>query len=252
MIDIDTFDILPIHFLIDPGLNFQWPIDKELSDDNIHFYTNYGDNRKDILEKYLNLSREYISSNDLFLQTKEIKYNDRIPTTDITVSNGFNKTKANKKRSRSSLNLFSKLFRRKFIEAFSSNKRLSNKHSNRHNPSINDSNNLPIINEHTSDHRRSSQLFDCESNTLTVILTNFQPKRPKTSDNMVKNFIDKCMNEYQFEKTQQLINNENEDLQKIESLMNSNEINGSQSINDHLGIFKKTTRNNKVSILFFY
>jgi hypothetical protein len=45
-------------------------------------------------------------------------------------------------------------------------------------------------------------------------MTNFQPKRPKTSDNMIKNYIDACMNEYRIEKNRKQMNetsiNENE------------------------------------------
>ncbi|CAF4566906.1 unnamed protein product [Rotaria sp. Silwood2] len=104
LIDIETLDILPLHFYIDPGLNFQWPIDEELSDDKIHFYTNYGENRMDILEKYLNLSKEYIPLNNLFSQTIKTKHDNRISTitTDINISNELNSTITNKKISRPS------------------------------------------------------------------------------------------------------------------------------------------------------
>ena len=36
-----------------------------------------------------------------------------------------------------------------------------------------------------------------------MIVADFQPKRPKTSDNMIKNYIDACMNEYRLEKNRQ-------------------------------------------------
>ncbi|CAF3661763.1 unnamed protein product [Rotaria sordida] len=231
LIDIDTFDILPIHFCIDPGVNFQWPIDEELSDDKIHFYMNYGENRMNILEKYLNLSKEYFSLNNLFLQTIKTKYDNRISTTDINLSNELNSTITNKKFSRPSLNSFSKIFRRTFIEPFSSTKRLS--HKNSHDSSIQDTSNLSIINKNMFENQRSSPLLNHHTNILTIILTNFQPKRPQTSDNMIKNYIDTCMNEYYFEKNQKQINNENENLQNIEPLTSLNETNISKIINHY-------------------
>ncbi|CAF0788791.1 unnamed protein product [Rotaria sordida] len=231
LIDIDTFDILPIHFCIDPGVNFQWPIDEELSDDKIHFYMNYGENRMNILEKYLNLSKEYFSLNNLFLQTIKTKHDNRISTTDINLSNELNSTITNKKFSRPSLNSFSKIFRRTFIEPFSSTKRLS--HKNSHDSSIQDTSNLSIINKNMFENQRSSPLLNHHTNILTIILTNFQPKRPQTSDNMIKNYIDTCMNEYYFEKNQKQINNENENLQNIEPLTSLNETNISKIINHY-------------------
>ncbi|CAF1040130.1 unnamed protein product [Rotaria sp. Silwood1] len=226
LIDIETLDILPIHFFIDPGLNFQWPIDEELSDDKINFYTNYKENRMDILEKYLNLSKEYISLNNLFSYIIKPKHDNHILTTDINLSNQFNSTIINhKKFSRPSLNSFSKIFRRTFIEPFSSTKRISHKNSPYN--SIQNTTNLSIINQN----QKLSSLLNHHTNILTIILTNFQPKRPQTSDNMIKNYIDTCMNEYYFEKTQKLINNENENLQNIEPLTNLDENNTSNIIN---------------------
>jgi len=62
--------------------------------------------------------------------------------------------------------------------------------------------------------RASSPLLNRRTNILTIIVTNFQPKRPKTSDNMIKNYIDACMNEYKLEKNRKQMNeisiNENE------------------------------------------
>ncbi|CAF3113503.1 unnamed protein product, partial [Rotaria sp. Silwood2] len=105
-------------------------------------------------------------------------------------------------------------------------------HKNSHYNSIQNTSNLSIINEN----QRSSPLLNHHTNILTIILTNFQPKRPQISDNMIKNYIDTCMNEYYFEKTQKQINNENENLQNIEPLTNLNEINTSKIINNYSGI----------------
>ena len=38
LIDIDTVDLLPIHYFIDPGPDFIWPVDEELSDEKIYLY----------------------------------------------------------------------------------------------------------------------------------------------------------------------------------------------------------------------
>jgi hypothetical protein len=93
----------------------------------------------------------------------------------------------NKKLSRSSLNSFSKMIRRTFLEPFSSSKRIAFKHQQHHPHST--------INEHLS-RRKSTPLLNRHTNIFTIILTNFQPKRPKTSDNMIKNYIDTFINEY--------------------------------------------------------
>jgi len=211
LIDFDTLDLLPIHFFIDPGLNFQWPIDEELSDENISLYTNNGERRMDILEKYLNLSKEYISLNNLIpalttttVDNDQISIKDdlnSVSTTNIDSSNDINSTINNKKSSRSSLNSFSKMIRRTFFEPFSSTKRTSHKHQQRPHS---------IINEIPSPRRKSSPLLDRHTNILTIILTNFQPKRPKTSDNMIKNYINTCINEYHPKQ----INHDNENLQR--------------------------------------
>jgi len=210
LIDFDTLDLLPIHFFIDPGLNFQWPIDEELSDENISLYTNNGERRMDILEKYLNLSKEFISLNNLIPSLTTTVDNDQISikddlnsvsTTNIDSSNDINSTINNKKSSRSSLNSFSKMIRRTFFEPFSSTKRTSHKHQQRPHS---------IINEIPLQRRKSSPLLDRHTNILTIILTNFQPKRPKTSDNMIKNYIDTYINEYHPKQ----IKHDNENLQR--------------------------------------
>jgi hypothetical protein len=58
---------------------------------------------------------------------------------------------------------------------------------------------------------------------------------------MIKNYIDACMNEYYLEQNQKQINNENDNLQNIESLasLNGNSI-SSKTINHCSGIlFRK-------------
>ncbi|UJR28474.1 hypothetical protein I4U23_009712 [Adineta vaga] len=213
LIDIETLDVLPIHFLIDPGLNFQWPIDEELSDDKIHLYPNYEESRMDVLEKYLNLSKEYSpmnnfnsssSSTTTMLSTHEDQ--TLVGGENLDSSNEINSTSAipNKKLSRSSFNSFSKIIRRTFIHPFSSAKRASLK--NQHSQTSTSS----IINENLNERRKPSPLFNRHTQILTIIVTNFQPKQPKSSDNMIKNYIDACMHEYNLEKNQKHINNENE------------------------------------------
>ncbi|CAF1381319.1 unnamed protein product [Adineta steineri] len=225
LIDIETLDLLPIHFLIDPGLNFQWPIDKELSDDKIHLYPNYEESRMNILEKYLNLSKEYSLLNNLNPQVSTTIDDEQISKGDhIDSSNELNSTTPptttttstrNKKLSRSSFNSFSKIIRRTFIHPFSLTKRTSLKNPpNR----ILDSS---IINENLPERRKSSPLLNRHTNILTIIVTNFQPKQPNTSDNMIKNYIDACMNEYNLAKDQKQ-NNENDNLQNIELSTSSN------------------------------
>jgi hypothetical protein len=156
----------------------------------------------DVLEKYLNLSKEYISLNNLIpiVHNDQILIKDNsnpISTINIDSSNDIN----NKKSSRSSLNSFSKMIRRTFLEPFSSTKRTFLKHQqHRHS----------MINEIPPQRRKSSPLLNRHTNILTIILTNFQPKRPKTSDNMIKNYIDTCINEYHPKQ----INHDNENLQR--------------------------------------
>jgi hypothetical protein len=210
LIDINTLDLLPIHFYIDPGLNFQWPIDEELSDEIIHVHTNYGQKRMNILEKYLNLSKEYSPLNNLTFHDDQTSTQDHLNNSDF--SNESNSTINNKKLSRSSFNSLSKIIRRTFIEPFSSTKRTSLKHNQHLNPDA------TIINGNIS----SSPLLNQDTNILTIILTNFQPKRPKTSDNMIKNYIDTCMKEYQREQNPKQTNDENENLQNISEKTKTN------------------------------
>ncbi|CAF1030859.1 unnamed protein product [Adineta steineri] len=236
LIDIDAIDLLPIHYFIDPGASFAWPIDEELSDDKIHLYTHYGESRMETLEKYLNLSKENCSFNSLIPSTSTTNNNnnnnntlndeststtDNNPSSTINLdlsttgndTNSITTPVINKKSTRPSLNSFSKIIRRTFIEPFSSNKRGSFKLKGHHpNPDASDTSIIPE-NEHLR--RASSPLLNRRTNNLTIIVTNFQPKRPKASDNMTKNYIDSCMNDYRIEKNSKQSNetstlNENE------------------------------------------
>ena len=209
LIDIDTLDLLPIHFFLDPGVNFQWPIDEELSDNKIRLYTNYRDNRMNILGKYLNLSKEYSSLNNFISQvtsvpddqTSTIDFLNSTSITYIDPSSEMNSTMISKKSSRPSLNSFSKIIRRTFMQPFSSTKRISFKHQHlHHHHPIPDIPNLSISNENRIEHRKSVPILNLHIHTLTIILTDFQPKRPPTSDDMIKNYIQTCMNEYNLEK----------------------------------------------------
>ncbi|CAF1000789.1 unnamed protein product [Adineta ricciae] len=211
LIDIETLDLLPIHFLIDPGLNFQWPIDEELSDDKIHLYPNYEESRMDVLEKYLYLSKEYSSMSNPTSQastTTIMSTHENLPATEENVDSSNEVTPTptipNKKLSRSSFNSFSKIIRRTFIHPFSSAKRASVKN---HQSQTSTSS---IISENINERRKSSPLFNRHTQILTIIVTNFQPKQPKACDNMIKNYIDACMNEYNLEKNQKQLDNEND------------------------------------------
>jgi hypothetical protein len=201
-----------------------------------------------ILDKYLNLSKEVSSLNNLIPQM--IAPDDMISTSDslnntsstnMDLSNELNSPITpiivNKKTSRPSFNSFSKIMRRTFIEPFSSTKRISLKHHH------NDTSDSSVINENLSERRRSSPLLNRRTNMLTIIVTNFQPKRPKTSDNMIKNYIDACLNEYRLEKSQKQINenylNENENLQTNKPLASLNGNNTSKTNNHYSGIFFK-------------
>jgi hypothetical protein len=184
-----------------------------------------------ILDKYLNLSKEVSSLNNLIPQM--IAPDDMISTSDslnntsstnMDLSNELNSPITpiivNKKTSRPSFNSFSKIMRRTFIEPFSSTKRISLKHHH------NDTSDSSVINENLSERRRSSPLLNRRTNMLTIIVTNFQPKRPKTSDNMIKNYIDACLNE-------------NENLQTNKPLASLNGNNTSKTNNHYSGIFFK-------------
>ena len=219
LIDIDAVDLLPIHYFVDPGPDFAWPIDEELSDEKIHLYTHYGESRMDMLETYLNLSKEISplailtsASTPTNSMPDEINSSIDNPTpssnTDASISTNETSTTVtpmnNKKNSRPSLNSFSKIIRRTFIEPFSSAKRASLKHQRQQGQL--DVSNTSIRNENEPVRRASSPLLNRRTNLLTIIVTNFQPKRPKTSDNMIKNYIDACMNEYQVEKNRKQFN----------------------------------------------
>src|SRR5690349_7340550 len=54
-----------------------------------------------------------------------------------------------------------------------------------------------------------SLLVNHHTNSSTIILTNYQPKRPKISDYMIKNYIETCINQYHPKQ----INHNNENLQ---------------------------------------
>lgn len=174
-------DLLPIHFLVDPGLNFQWPLNEELSDDQILSYSNIKHTRMQILGQYLELSKEY-SPLPHCLSTK-----DENRRSTIGYSNSpTNAALIERKSSRSSLNTLSKSLRRKLLHPFSSTKRFSLKHHQ-----------TALIKENVVRQQRlDSPLLDPSNNILTVILVNFQPKRPKISDRMIQNYIDTYLNEY--------------------------------------------------------
>lgn len=174
LIDLETLELLPIHFFNDPGLNFQWPIGEELSDEKINLHSNTQLNQMNTLERYLNLSKEYSPLDDILpSSTSEIEHNDQILTTDLP---------NHKKSSRSSLNVFSKNICRKIVEPFSSTKRIFLKQQHHH---------LSVINENSPQQR--SPIFNRHANILTIVLTNFQPKRLNISDHMVKNYLETCI-----------------------------------------------------------
>ncbi|CAF2973936.1 unnamed protein product [Rotaria sp. Silwood2] len=235
LIDIDATDLLPIHYFIDPGPNFVWPVDEELSDEKIHLYTHYGESRMETLEKYLSLSKELCPLNILILpSTPNNNLHDDITLTidnnpsstiNIDISTSTNETSStiptiiNKKSSRPSFNSFSKIIRRTFIEPFSSVKRASLKQQRQHtNSEISDT---VINNENEHIRRASSPLLDRRTNILTIIVTNFQPKRPKTCDNMIKNYIDACMNEYRLEKNSKQMNAMSVNINENNSINNN-------------------------------
>ena len=228
LIDIEAADLLPIHYFVDPGPDFAWPIDEELSDEKIHLYTHYGESRMETLENYLSLSKESCAFNTLTqpsttntnihedATSSSTIDNNPTPTANLDLSTSTNETTTpviNKKVSRPSFNSFSKIIRRTFIEPFSSAKRSSLKQQQRQNAHT-DTTDPSLINENEHVRRASSPLLNRRTNLLTIIVTNFQPKRPKTSDNMIKNYIDACMNEYRLEKNRRIMNetstNENE------------------------------------------
>jgi len=216
LIDIETNDLLPIHYFVDPGPDFAWPIDEELSDDKIHLYTHFGCSRMEILNNYLNLSEELCSLTQLNSPTGSISQPSEehstvqnessrssvIQTDASTVSHETTTSMGTpiiqKKTTRPTLNAFSKIIRRTFIEPFSTGKRASFKLRRQQ-----DNSDVTLMNSTELKRRISSPLLNLRTNLLKIIMTDFQPKRPKTSDNMIKNYIDACLNEYQTEKTRQ-------------------------------------------------
>jgi hypothetical protein len=175
------------------------------------------------LEKYLNLSKEICPSNtfipppqpstnntNITDETTSTIDNNPSSTINMDISISTNETNSitppviNKRLSRPSFNSFSKIIRRTFIEPFSSVKRASLKLQRQHQNT--DTSDTSMINENERIRRASSPLLNRRTNNLTIIVTNFQPKRPKTSDNMIKNYIDSCMNEYRPEKNSKQLN----------------------------------------------
>ncbi|CAF3675428.1 unnamed protein product [Rotaria sordida] len=240
LIDIDTSDLLPIHYFIDPGPNFVWPIDEELSDEKIHIYTHYGESRMETLEKYLSLSKELCPLNILISSSSTTTNNNNIhdditsisdsnlsSTINMDLSTSTNETNStippiiNKKSSRPSFNSFSKIIRRTFIEPFSLVKRSSLKQQRQQhiNSEIPDT---LMSNENEHIRRISSPLLNRRTNILTIIVTNFQPKRPKTCDNMIKNYIDAWMNEYRLEKNSKQTNVISVNINENNSINNNN------------------------------
>lgn len=216
LIDIETNDLLPIHYFVDPGPDFAWPIDEELSDDKIHLYTHFGRSRMEILNSYLNLSEELCSLTQLNSPTgsmsqpseenstvqNESSRSSIIQADASTISHETTTSMGTpiiqKKTTRPTLNAFSKIIRRTFIEPFSTGKRASFKLRRQQ-----DQSDVTLMNSTELKRRISSPLLNLRTNLLKIIMTDFQPKRPKTSDNMIKNYIDACLNEYRTEKTRQ-------------------------------------------------
>lgn len=172
LIDFETLELLPIHFFVDPGVSFQWPIESELSNETIDLYSNSKEARMEILEKYLHIAKQYSSINELVLSNiPKDKPNEIAPTTTPPV--------VNQKKARSSINSFSKILRRTLINPLATTKRFSLKH------------------HQSVPHRKTSPQLSHSTNLLAVILVEFQPKRPQTSDFMIKNYIETCIQEYQ-------------------------------------------------------
>ena len=276
LIDIETLDLLPIHFLVDPGLDFEWPIDEELSDERIQLYTSSGESRLGILERYLSLSKEsspfspFVPSStthDEGVSATESVNPPSInvdPLTEITpiitaalTTTATTTPVTHKKLSRPSFNSFSKIIRRTFIHPFSSSKRLSFKHqqaqqAQQHTQSPIDTVDSSNLIEATTERRKSSPLLNRRTNTLTIIVTNFQPKRPTTTDNMIKNYIDACLNDYRLEKMKKQLNAgtstyENDHAQAHRPLAALNGTHASKSLNNHSGM-ERTSLDGKVDV----
>ena len=264
LIDIDTTDLLPIHFFIDPGPSFSWPIDEELSDDKIHLYTHHGESRIDVLEAYLNLSKESCPFNQLNPQAASNPLQDDLPSTgestatspinaDISVStveaNSTTTPTIPKKPTRTSFVSFSRIIRRTFIEPFSSVKRSSMKQQRAQQSTNADASESSMMYENESKRRASSPLLNARTNVLTIIVTNFQPKRPKASDNMIKNYVDACMEDYRLEKNKQKLNdasaNENEDVPPTEALPSQQGTANAFTRVEDTGPYQKSATNNR-------
>lgn len=169
------------------------------------------------LEKYLNMSQEICSLSTVLpspassttpnIADEASSITDRNPSSisnadassSLTENSSAATPTANRKLSRPSFNSFSKIIRRTFIEPFSSGKRASLKQQRQQ--AHTDTSDTSMIAENEHVRRASSPLLNRHTNSLTIIVTNFQPKRPKTSDNMIKNYIDTCMSEYRLEKS---------------------------------------------------
>ena len=184
---LKAIDLLPIHYFVDPGPDFAWPIDEELSDEKIHLYTHYGgESRMETLEKYLNLSKESCPLNTLISPsthddlTAITDTNNSNPSPTINLDQSSSTTEPtsistpviNKKLSRPSFNSFSKIIRRTFIEPFSSTKRSSLKHQQKQNSNL-DTSDSAIINEIEHMRRVSSPLLNRRTNLLTIIVYKF-------------------------------------------------------------------------------
>lgn len=170
LIDFETLELLPIHFFVDPGVNFQWPIESELSNEMIDLYSNSKEARMEYLEKYLHISKHYSSINELVLPSNQ--------STVVKDKSNEIPSVLSQKKSRSSINSFSKILRRTLINPLSTSKRFSLKH------------------HQSVPHRKTSPQLTHSTNLLTVILVEFQPKRPETSDFMIKNYIETCIQQY--------------------------------------------------------
>ena len=264
LIDIDTTDLLPIHFFIDPGPSFSWPIDEELSDDKIHLYTHHGDSRIDVLEAYLSLSKESCPFQQLNPQAASNPLQDDPPSAgestatsptnaDVSVStveaDSTTSTTIPKKPPRTTFVSFSRIMRQTFIEPFSSVKRKSMKLQRAQQSSNADASESSMMHENDSRRRASSPLLNARTNVLTIIVTNFQPKRPKTSDNMIKNYVDACMEDYRLEKNKQKLNdvaaNENEESPSVDA---SSSQHGTANVFNRVedtGPYQKSASNNR-------
>lgn len=179
---------MPIHFFVDPGVSFKWPLESELSNEIIDLYPNSKEARMEILEKYLDISKEYSSINDLVLPSAT----NRTPPSTITDTNSnlessseISAVTSTKKPSRSSIHAFSKIIRRTLLNPLATGKRFSLKHHSSSQP------------------RQTSPQLSSPTKFLTVTLVQFQPKRPQTSDYMIKNYIETCIQEYKPKLTEQ-------------------------------------------------